>query len=280
MAEKSIRGLRVRAATLFKTISYFLRLAAVVIGGSYGFLIGSLIGEFGRSDISGYAIPTWAPLVTGSLTIVGAYLGWKLTTWMTRNLDLSYEGDEKPSVNKNVIRAHAWFGAGLCAFGLLIPVLSLPALFSCSDECHGFALLIPLSGIFALTGAIDLATVADQGSIGPKIEPWKHLFSNGWPSQLVPKFGLYAAVIAMTLVLMATIDLPPPIGILWSGATLWLGVCIWGLARIDQATARTLIGDRRILLIDLRPIVVFLLGIVSLEAVLLLIVSDRWLARF
>jgi len=69
-----------------------------------------------------------------------------------------------PPRKKGIALAY-WVGVALAGAGVLIPVLSLPWLFGCTDECQGFAVSIIFGGLVAFLGVLTLSSVASDVTV-------------------------------------------------------------------------------------------------------------------
>jgi hypothetical protein len=224
---------RSRHLSAYRIAGGFLRLAAT---------------GFGALSVFVFAFIFLQPLAF-LVVPLGGLAAWRLTTWMTRDFVASEVTvtDEKASDRTSTVLMY--LGTGLMAAGILAPVLALPWLFGCTDECQGFGVSIVFGGLLAFIGASTLFFVADDATIGVSRRPWRTLLSQGWPLNPVHRLALSAIGLAVGLTL-ALIGLPlhyiPPVALL----VTYAATCLRGWARLDDSSQRDLWTDDRVLTQD------------------------------
>jgi len=259
---------------VFRVVAVTVRLAAAVIGGMFAGIAGLIIGEVGRSsEYSTVQVPRWGPVFAAVMGLVGGVIGWRLSRWMTREVT-----DGRSDTHGSA--GQAWLFTIQTAVGVSLPVLAIPALLSCSDECHGFAFLVPLGGLIAVLGMSLLAYSADDASVGPRSSPWVALTKKGWPNTMVGKAAVVAVGFALTLLFLDALAVHPLMGVWWSIGLVWLGVCLAGWVRLDAVSRRSIWKDERALVVDFRAVVFALLLVVAVDAILVLIAWVPLFGRF
>jgi hypothetical protein len=221
---------RLREASGYRLAGGLLRLAATAFGAVCGFV---------------FAFIWLHPFASLGLPL-GGLAAWRLTAWMTLGLEASEAKADDEKGTERGSTALIYIGTGLMSAGILLPVLALPWLFGCTDECHAFAVVIVLGGLLAFIGASTLFFVADSSTIGESKRPWQTLLSQGWPDNPVHQFGFVAIGPGIGLI-SALAGLPlhliPPVALVVTLAA----ICLRGWATLDATSQYDIWNDDRVL---------------------------------
>lgn len=261
-----------------------VRAAAVVLGAGAGFLTGKVFVEnatryyFGPGGRGFQERPIWGPAFVVALTALGTGIGWRLTAWM-KLLFRRGSPTARTAVSPRQVLKAGWTATATLSVGVLVPVLSLPALGRCRDECQRFGLLCGICLLMAFSAAVGLAITANDASVGTQPRPWSHLTLQGWPSSVAIQVALVSFSLAVALLLWELMDLPLLLGLAVGSLASWLVVLARSLRRLDLQGLRRLWLDDRVLVVDLRPIVLALSLVVLTCTALLLSWREILLSR-